>query len=411
MAGKRETNPAGSTNNLRGDVLRVLGVLKLATVDQIQRIAAPHLTYRHTEKKTPAKQKQARTASHLGALSDLRKHGLVENGGRTSGGETLRNLTPMGLKAASYELGRPVGEMGGAARGAGRSGASHPMAVNDALFALLRPKPDLALLDGEPAEAFAAAQAAVDAPAGLGTIASYATEVALPATGTWSNPGKGSAQADIVLTAPEDGVPLLFVEIDNCFESAQELAAKIDKYMRFCQRKVKDADGTERPMWHTRWWVPDGRHGGQPHPPLLLVFNRVGPRNPNTVIAQLAELIQRHWQRSAHDDFHIYDGKLPIVVTGMKTLQEQGPAGAIFRRFGRPENQTLLEAIGDPAAKPPTPANRPSKTVPYVVGACWASHGAGYVRLDCSGRAVGDRRAVDPALGDAATGWRNAGHA
>jgi hypothetical protein len=60
--------------------------------------------------------------------------------------------------------------------------------------------------------------------------------MALPATGTWSNPGKGGAQADVVLTAPEDGVPLPFVEVDNCYESAQELAAKIDKYRRFCQR-------------------------------------------------------------------------------------------------------------------------------------------------------------------------------
>jgi hypothetical protein len=314
----------------------------------ISAISAPHMSYRHTDKDTPSQRKQARTASHLGALSDLREHGLVENGGKTSSGDTLRNLTPMGLKAASCELGRPVGEMGGPARGAGRSGASHPMAVNDALLALLRPKPDLTKLEGEPAEALAAAQTAVDAPAGLGTIASYATEVPLPATGTWSNPGRGGAQADIVITAPEDGVPLLFVELDNCYESAQELAAKIDKYMRYCQRKVKDADGKERPMWRTRWWVPDGRHSDQPHPPLLLVFNRVGPRNPNTVIAQLAELTQRHWQGTAHDGFHMYDGKLPIVVTGMKQLQEHGPAGAIFRRFGRPHNQTLLDAIGNP---------------------------------------------------------------
>ncbi|MGV9248096.1 hypothetical protein [Streptomyces sp. NPDC003710] len=174
--GEAKTNPAGSTNNLRGDVLRVLGVLKVATVEQIQQISAPHMSYRHTDKDKPSKRKQARTASHLGALSDLRKHGLVENGGKTSAGDTLRNLTPMGLKAASYELGRPMGEIGGPARGAGCSGASHPMAVNDALLALLRPKPDLTQLDGEPAEALAAAQAAVDAPAGLGTMASYAPE-------------------------------------------------------------------------------------------------------------------------------------------------------------------------------------------------------------------------------------------
>ncbi len=96
------------------------------------------------------------------------------------------------------------------------------------------------------------------------------------------------------------------------------------------------------------WWVPDGRHSDQPHPPLLLVFNRIGPRNPNTVIAQLAELTERHWKGTWYDaSFHMYDGKLPIVVTGMKQLQEHGPAGAVFRRFGRRQNQTLLEAIGN----------------------------------------------------------------
>ncbi|MFK4227812.1 hypothetical protein [Streptomyces sp. NPDC019890] len=57
MVGKRETNPGGSSNPLRADVLRVLGVLrvlKVATADQIQRPALPHLTYRHTDKPTEA---------------------------------------------------------------------------------------------------------------------------------------------------------------------------------------------------------------------------------------------------------------------------------------------------------------------------------------------------------------------
>jgi hypothetical protein len=138
------------------------------------------------------------------------------------------------------------------------------------------------------------------------------------------------------------------------------LSHKIDKYRRFCQRKVKDADGKERPMWRTRWWVPAGRHGDQPHPPLLLIFNRVGPLTPNTVIAQLAELTQRHWQGTAHDGFHLYDGKLPIVVTSMRLLKEHGPAGKTFRRFGHPHNQTLLAAIGNPTTKRTTPAGRPS---------------------------------------------------
>ncbi len=51
-----------------------------------QQISAPHLSYRHTDKPTPSKRKQARTASHTGALSNLRKHGLRENSGQLPGG-------------------------------------------------------------------------------------------------------------------------------------------------------------------------------------------------------------------------------------------------------------------------------------------------------------------------------------
>ncbi|WP_326614481.1 replication-relaxation family protein [Streptomyces scopuliridis] len=227
MGGKRRTNPAGSTNSFRGDVLRVLGVLKVATGDQIQRIGAPHLSYRHTDKDTPSKQKQARTASHTGALSDMRKHGLTENGGSATTAESLRNLTTKSLQAASHELRRPVTEMGSTARGAGSSGATHPIAVNETVIAMLRPKADLARMTEDPAEVRAAAKAAIDTPDGIGTIASYWTEVPLPATGTWNAPGKGGAQADIVLTAPQDKVPLLFIEVDNRHETAEELADKL----------------------------------------------------------------------------------------------------------------------------------------------------------------------------------------
>ncbi|MFE1452746.1 hypothetical protein [Streptomyces olivaceoviridis] len=48
----------------------------------------------------------------------------------------------------------------------GFSGASHPMAVNETVIAMLRPKPNLAKLTKESAEVRAAAHAAVDAPPG-----------------------------------------------------------------------------------------------------------------------------------------------------------------------------------------------------------------------------------------------------
>ncbi|MFJ8210390.1 hypothetical protein [Streptomyces sp. NPDC096033] len=158
MTGKRITNPAGLTNNYRRDVLRALGVLKVATADQIQRIGAPHLTFRHAAKETPSKQKQARTASRTSALSDMRGHGLPENGG------------------------------------------------------------------------------------GIDTIASYWTEAPLPATGTWNAPRKGGVQAHLVLTAPQDGVPLLFIEVDNCHETAEELAAKPEKLNLSAGARSKSPD-------------------------------------------------------------------------------------------------------------------------------------------------------------------------
>lgn len=349
MAGKRLTNPAGSSNDLRGDVLRVLGVLKVATADQIQRIASPHLTYRHTTKTSASEQKTARTASHAGALSDLRKHGLAENGGTSRAGESLRNLTTKGLEAASYELGRPLTEMGSTARGAGSSGATHPMAVNETVIAMLRPKPDLKLLTAEPAEAKAAAQAAVDASPGVGTIASYTTEVPLPATGMWSAPGKGGAQADIVLTAPQAGIPLLFIEVDNCHETAEEIAAKLAKYHRFFKRTIKDTDGKDKPMWRTRWLAHTADPSEAPHPPVLVVFNHIGARDPNRTLPRLQELTLPLWAgERAESGYSSYDRKIPIIATGLRNLRAHGPAGPVFLRFGRTEMQTLRDAIGNP---------------------------------------------------------------
>ncbi|MCY0930999.1 replication-relaxation family protein [Streptomyces sp. H27-H1] len=349
MAGKRKTNPAGSSNDLRGDVLRVLGVLKVATADQIQRIGAPHLSYRHTDKPTPSERKAARTASHTGALSDMRKHGVTENGGTARTGEALRNLTTKGLEAAAYELRRPLTDMGSTARGAGSSGATHPMTVNETVIAMLRPKPDLARLIEEPAEARAAAQAAVDAPAGIGTLRSYWTEVPLPAIGTWKAPGKGGAQADIVLTAPQDHVPLLFIEADNCHETAEELADKLEKYARFFRKKAKDSEGHELPMWRTRWTGGEATYGDVPHPPVLLVFNPIGERNPDRTVPRLAELTRHLWagerQRGGH---HHYEGKIPVVTVTLPNLSQHGPAGAVFHRFGRDHMQPLVEAIGNP---------------------------------------------------------------
>ncbi|MEU9109899.1 hypothetical protein AB0D54_37365 [Streptomyces xanthophaeus] len=189
----------------------MLGVLKVATADQVQRIASPppDLPAHHEDERLQAEDRPhglARRRAFRSPQAQSRRERRHQPGGA---GESLRNLTTKGLEAASYELGRPLTEMGATARGAGSGGATHPMAVNETVIAMLRPKPDLKLLTQEPAEAKAAAQAAVDATPGVGTFAPYATEVPLSATGTWGAAGKGGAQADIVLTAPQAGIPLV----------------------------------------------------------------------------------------------------------------------------------------------------------------------------------------------------------
>ncbi|MFF7183201.1 hypothetical protein [Streptomyces sp. NPDC008121] len=102
-------------------------------------------------------------------------------------------------------------------------------------------------------------------------------------------------------------------------------------------------------MWRTRWTVPEGRYGDVPHPPVLLVFNRIGERNPNRTVPRLMELTRHLWQgERLPGGHHLYDRKIPIIATGLNQLRQHGPAGPVFVRFGRSGPQTLLEAIGTP---------------------------------------------------------------
>ncbi|WP_049574572.1 replication-relaxation family protein [Streptomyces sp. SBT349] len=126
--------------------------------------------------------------------------------------------------------------MGGLARGVGRTGAPHALCVGETIWALSRPAPDLTRLQDAP---HGAVEAARRAPVGFGTVESWSTEVPLPATGTWASAGRGGAQADAVLAAPEAGVPLLFVEVDTCHMDAQRIATKLGKYARFLSRCLR----------------------------------------------------------------------------------------------------------------------------------------------------------------------------
>ncbi|MHB6904847.1 replication-relaxation family protein [Streptomyces sp. DB-54] len=295
----------------------------------LQRLASPHLTYRHTLKKTAAQQKEACTAS-------------------TAARRTICAGTAW-LAAAAIDLDRMPEEMGSMPKSAGRSGAAHPMTVNETVIALIRPKPDLDQLTEQPAEAQAAARAAVDASDGIGTLTSYATEVAFPVKGTWKNPAIGSARADVVLTAPEAGLPLLFIEADNCTEGAALIAAKFDKYARFFKQKEKDADGIDKPMWRTRWSAPGCDEYERVHPPALLVFHQVGKRSAKSQIAKVADLNRPHrqgrWQSQAPEHGRIASrGCLPSHAAPRCVVPHRSAARRAGRR-SRPRLAVFLSVV------------------------------------------------------------------
>lgn len=102
-------------------------------------------------------------------------------------------------------------------------------------------------------------------PRGIGHLRGWTTDVALP--------GAGPLRADAVLTAPEDDVPLLFVEVDHHGEPPAAVAAKIAAYRDAFRLRVTDPHTRAAvPLWSTRWPAP-----GTGHPPLALVFAKGVP--------------------------------------------------------------------------------------------------------------------------------------
>jgi hypothetical protein len=212
---RERLNPAGSTKQDRADVLAVLGVLKVATATQIMRLVRPHLTDNKTIRN---------------ALLDQQHRGWVDSEGNTAGtpdrfgmpgrpgggASKLWSLTRAGLDAAGRELERD--EMGSNARGAAAGGARHAMAVNEAVIAFTR--------GGTPP----------GAPGGLGSIRHWTTEVAHPLTAS----GKTSVRADAVLTADDDGVPVLLLEVDRGTETAAQVAEKVTRYAAYFRRPAVD---------------------------------------------------------------------------------------------------------------------------------------------------------------------------
>ncbi|MGW3698720.1 replication-relaxation family protein [Streptomyces sp. NPDC005056] len=339
--------PYNSTARARGLVLLALGVVKVATAEQLRQLVLPGTADLQTVRN---------------ACKDLRYAGLMESVGRTSSpganGRPVRwdlwNLTMAGLAAAASELGRPVREMGGTARDAAKAGAAHALAVTDTIDAF-RQSPPLPTKPVARRTTRPAPERVLPVrPRGLGHLRGWETEVALPVTGTFTTPARGSLRADAVLTAPEDLVPVLFVEVDNHTEPAAVVAAKIDRYSRFFRRQVKNDRGRDVALWSTLW--DDSGRGG--FPPVALVFTKdVGAQARMNRIKAVRDLSRTCWQprwqkshswssnASEDDGWWDFAGTVPVIATHLDQLRTHGPHGPVWWRFGHSDWQPITDAL------------------------------------------------------------------
>jgi hypothetical protein len=154
-------------------------------------------------------------------------------------------------------------------------------------------------------------------------------------------------------------LPVLFVEVDNCTESADTLAAKFEKYLRYFRLKSKNPLGSESPVWRTQY--PSTRREG--HPPVVVVFNpgtRTGPQALKNRMNTVMELTRLVWSGSYHvagggygaeerDGYYDYADAIPLLFTTLDRLQTSGPRTAVWWRCGHGQWETLPDALANPA--------------------------------------------------------------
>lgn len=175
-------------------------------------------------------------------------------------------------------------------------------------------------------------------------------------------------RADLVVRAPEAGVPVLLLEIDRRTEDAHDLVAKLRRYWEWGRLLPKDADkhtvdlvrsrpeaiehvDHEKRLWR-RVYPPTGREGLVP---VAFVFADTTTAKVANTVAVLEEAGRPYWAPRRYDTLYPkavtardYRQAVPVVVTTLEQLQEHGADTAVWRRLGRDGEQTLTDALDNP---------------------------------------------------------------
>ncbi|MFE1199949.1 hypothetical protein ACFW6E_45930 [Streptomyces olivaceoviridis] len=197
---------------------------------------------------------------------------------------------------------------------------------------------------------------------GIGHRFGFATEVP-------HRLGNGYGQrADLVVRAPEAGVPVLLLEIDRRTEDAHDLVAKLRRYWEWGRLLEPDAHrltvdlvrsrpdaiedvGHDKRLWR-RVYPPTGREGLVP---LAFVFADTTAAKVDNTVKVIEEAGRRYWAPRRYETYYQeaitakdYSQAVPVVVTTLEQLQEHGADAAVWRRLGRKGEQSLTDALDNP---------------------------------------------------------------
>ncbi|MFG2676870.1 hypothetical protein [Streptomyces sp. NPDC048445] len=175
-------------------------------------------------------------------------------------------------------------------------------------------------------------------------------------------------RADLVVRAPEAGVPVMLLEIDRRTEDAHDLVQKLRRYWEWGRLLPKDADKQiadrvrsrpdaiehvdhEQRLWR-RFYPPTGREGLVP---LAFVFADTTEAKVDNTVAVLEEAGRAYWAPRRYETLYPkavtakdYGQAVPVVVTTLEQLTEHGADAAVWRRLGREGEQKLTAALDNP---------------------------------------------------------------
>lgn len=320
----RPTRVWKPTGVRRKEVLKALGIFQRATADQLWRMLRPQDRHDRITRDT---------------LNALKDSGLVRVETRLESGHQLWVLTEKGHKEAKLLLPKNV-----------RISALRKLEFDD---------------EGRPVEAdgydeHAAAvtsTAAVLTGAGFGTPLSWQTEIG------HKLPYGYTQYADLTMRAPDAGVPAMLLEVDRVTEPVDDLAAKLRRYTEWFELLAPKADAIKAKaargaavhdfrLW-SRLYPATGREG---YVLVAFVFTGKTKAQRESRMRRLDQAARTYFAgepypgRGAGITAVDYHQAVPVVVTELEriTAAPAGAAGAVWRRLGRDEWQSLPEALDNP---------------------------------------------------------------